>query len=76
MNGDVKMDVQLDVPTEGYAGRIEVVAGPTGRRRRADAEKARIAAESLIPGAVVTDIVRRQMVWDIFDILAQRLWFI
>ena len=32
MNRDVKMDVQLDVPTEGYAGRIEVVAGPTGRR--------------------------------------------
>lgn len=69
MNGDVKMDVQLDVPTEGYAGRIEVVAGPTGRRRRADAEKARIAAESLIPGAVVTDIARRYGVtrWQIYD---------
>ena len=59
MNGDVKMDVQLDVPTEGYAGRIEFVAGPTGRRRRSDAEKGRIAAESLAPGAVVADIARR-----------------
>ena len=50
MNEDVKMDVQLDVPTEGYAGRIEVVAGPTGRRRRTDAKKVRIAAESSVPG--------------------------
>lgn len=52
MNGDVKMDVQLDVLTEGYAGRIEVVAGPTGRGRRLDAEKG-IAVESLAPKAVV-----------------------
>ena len=50
MNRDVKMDVQLDVPMEGYAGRMEIVAGPTGRHRRPDAEKGRIAAESLAPG--------------------------
>jgi hypothetical protein len=37
MNGDVKMDVQVDVPIEGYAGRIEIVAGPTGRRCGRDA---------------------------------------
>ena len=69
MNRDVKMDVQVDVPTEGYCGRIEVVAGPTGRRRRPDAEKGRIAAESLAPGAVVADIVRRYGAtrWQIYD---------
>ena len=69
MNRDVKMDVQVDVPTEGYCGRIEVVAGPTGRRRRPDAEKGRIAAESLAPGAVVADIARRYGAtrWQIYD---------
>ncbi len=69
MDRDVKMDVQLDVPTEGYAGRMEIVAGPTGRRRRLDSEKGRIAAESLVPGAVVTDIARRYGVtrWQIYD---------
>jgi hypothetical protein len=50
MNRDVKMDVQLDVPMEGYAGRIEIVAGPTGLRRQPDAEKGRIAAECLARG--------------------------
>jgi transposase len=50
------MDAQMGVSKEGYAGRIEVVAGPTGRRRRSDAEKARIAAESLTPDAVVADM--------------------
>ncbi len=59
MNRDVEMDVQLDVTMEGYTGRMEIVAGPTGRRRLPDAEKGRIAAESLAPGAVVADIARR-----------------
>ncbi|MER8537610.1 IS66 family insertion sequence element accessory protein TnpB [Mesorhizobium sp. M1005] len=44
------MEVDLDVPTAGYAGRLEVLEGPTGRRVRSEAEKARIAAESLMPG--------------------------
>jgi len=34
MTRDVKMDAQMGVSKEGYAGRIEVLAGPTGRRRR------------------------------------------
>jgi transposase len=59
MTRDVKMDAQMGVSKEGYAGRIEVVAGPTGRRRRSEAEKARIAAESLTPDAIVADIARR-----------------
>ena len=47
MNRDVKMDVQLDVPMEGYAGRMEIVAGPTGRHRRPDAEKGRVPDQRL-----------------------------
>ena len=48
---------------------MEIVAGPTGRHRRPDAEKGRIAAESLVPGAVVTDIARRYGAtrWQIYD---------
>ncbi len=63
------MDAQMGVSKEGYAGRIEVLAGPTGRRRRSEAEKARIAAESLTPGAVVADIARRYAAtrWQIYD---------
>jgi transposase len=69
MNRDVKMDGQLDVPQEGCAGRMEVLAGPTGRRRRSDAEKARIAVESLAHGAVVADIARRYGAtrWQVYD---------
>ncbi len=69
MGRDVKMDVQLDASQVGYIGRLDVVAGPTGRRTRTDAEKGRIAAESLSPGAVVADIARRHGVtrWQIYD---------
>ena len=59
MGADGKMDVHLDVSTVGYAGRLEVLEGPTGRRVRTEADKARIVAESLTPGAVVTEIARR-----------------
>ena len=69
MSRDVKMDAHLGVPTGNYAGRIEVLGGPTGRRQRSDAEKARIAAESLAPAAVVADIARRHGAtrWQIYD---------
>jgi len=39
MAGDGKMGVQLDVPSDGYAGRLEVLEGPTGRRRWSEAER-------------------------------------
>lgn len=39
--------------------RIEVLDGPTGRRRWPDAVKARIVAESLAPGARVCDVARK-----------------
>jgi transposase len=69
MTRDVKMDAQMGLSKEGYAGWIEVVAGPTGRQRRSEAEKARIAAESLTPDAIVADIARRYGAtrWQIYD---------
>lgn len=39
--------------------RLEVIAGPTGRRRWPDEVKARIVAETLEPGAQVSDVARR-----------------
>lgn len=54
-----KRDVHLDVPTAGYAGRLEVLEGPTGRRVRSEADGARIAAESLMPGVPVAAVARK-----------------
>lgn len=69
MGRDGKMDVHLDVCTNGYVGRLDVIAGPTGRRRRSDEEKARIVAESLMPGVRVADVARRHGVtrWQVYD---------
>ena len=69
MGRDVKMDDQLDVSNQGYAGRLDVIAGPTGRRRRTQAEKARVAAESLAPGAIISEIAQRYGVtrWQVYD---------
>lgn len=39
--------------------RLEVMAGPTGRRSWPEAVKARIVAESFAPGARVVDVARR-----------------
>ncbi len=63
------MDVQLDVPSRGYGGRLEVIEGPTVRRRRTDAEKARIVAESLMPGIGVAEVARKYGVtrWQVYD---------
>ena len=46
MIADGKMDVQLDVSKASRVSRLEVIEGPTGRRNRSAAEKAKIAAES------------------------------
>ncbi|MER9801150.1 transposase [Mesorhizobium sp. M0142] len=63
------MDVDLDVPTAGYAGRLEVLEGPTGRRVRSEAERARIAAESLMPGVQVAAVARKHGAtrWQVYD---------
>ena len=69
MGRDGKMGVHLDVPTTGFAGRLEVIEGPTGRRERTQAEKARIVAESLMPGARVADVARKYGAtrWQVYD---------
>ena len=69
MDRDGKMDAYLDVSKDGYGGRLEVIEGPTGRRRRSDAEKARIVAESLVPGVKVADVARRHGTtrWQVYD---------
>ena len=69
MERDGKMGVHLDVPNDGYAGRLEVVEGRTGRKRRSDAEKVRIVAESLLPGARISDVARKHGAtrWQVYD---------
>ena len=47
---------------KGEFRRIELLTGPTRRRRWSEAEKARIVAEALVPGAVVSAIARRWQV--------------
>jgi transposase len=46
-----------------------VIEGPSGRRLRTKAERARIAAESLVPGASVTDVAQRHGTtrWQVYD---------
>jgi transposase len=46
----------MEVPCRRGVSRIEVLDGPTGRRRWLDEVKVRIVAESLMPGARVCDV--------------------
>jgi hypothetical protein len=46
MGLDGKKDVHLDSSSIGAVSRLEVLEGPSGRRVRSEAERARIAAES------------------------------
>ena len=59
MARDVERGDPLDVSGLGFAGRLEVLAGPTGRAQRSNALKAQIVAESWMPGAKVADVARR-----------------
>jgi len=63
------MDVSLDGSTDGFAGRMEILEDRSGRRFRSEAERARIAAESLVPGVRVADVARRHEVtrWQVYD---------
>ena len=63
------MDGYLGGSSEGYAGRIEVIEGRTGRRHRSEAERARIAAESMMPGVTVADVARKHGTtrWQVYD---------
>lgn len=69
MGRDGEVGVHLDGLRGGGVSRLEVIEGPSGRRRRTKAERARIAAESLVPGASVTDVARRHGTtrWQVYD---------
>lgn len=66
---DGKKDVHLDGSPIGTVSRLEVLEGPTGRRVRSEAERARIVAESLLPGAQVAEVARKHGAtrWQIYD---------
>lgn len=50
---------RMEVPNHRGVSRIEVLDGPTGRRRWPDDIKARIVAESLLPGVRVCDVAQK-----------------
>jgi transposase len=50
-----------DAKDGGYR-RVEILTGPGRRRKWSDADKARIVAETLEPGAVVAEVARRRQV--------------
>lgn len=63
------MGVQLDGSRGVGVSRLEVIEGPSGRRQRTKAERARIAAESMMPGMKVADVARKHGTtrWQIYD---------
>lgn len=69
MERDDKEGVHLDGSMGAGVSRLEVIEGPSGRRRRTKTERARIAAESLMPGVQVADVARRHGTtrWQVYD---------
>ena len=69
MERDGKMGVHLDGSKSVGVSRLEVIEGPSGRWRRTKAERARIAAESMMPGVTVTDVARKHGTtrWQVYD---------
>lgn len=63
------MGVHLGGSRGGGVSRLEVIEGPSGRRRRTKADRARIAAESMMPGVKVADVARKHGTtrWQIYD---------
>ncbi len=57
---DVNDDAKVDA--KGGFRRIEILTGPARRRRWSADEKARIVAETLAPGARVSEVARRWQV--------------
>ncbi len=63
------MDGYMDVSRDGFAGRLEVIEGRSGRRRWSDDEKVRIVSESYLPGVQISDVAGRHGTtrWQIYD---------
>ena len=63
------MGAHLDGSTSVGLSRLEVIEGPSGRRRRTKVERARIAVESMMPGVKVADVARKHGTtrWQIYD---------
>ena len=59
MDSDVQTCISSHSDDRGYAGRIEVVTGPTGRRRWPEQVKAAIVLETFRDGVSVADVARR-----------------
>jgi len=59
MDGDVQTYGSFHSEGEGYGGRIDVVTGPTGRRRWPEHVKAAIVLETYRDGVTVADVARR-----------------
>ncbi len=59
MDSDVQTYVTSHSHDEGYAGRIEVVTGPSGRRRWPEHVKAAMVLETYRDGVSVADVARR-----------------
>jgi len=66
---DGKLGVHLDGSMGVGVSRLEMIEGPSGRRRRTKAERARIAVESMMPGVTVADVARKHGTtrWQIYD---------
>jgi len=58
MGMDAQRDAPFGAPKTGFAGRLEVVRGPSGRQRWTDEVKARVVADSFRRGARVADVAR------------------
>ena len=69
MGLDGKKDVHFDGSSVEVVSRLEVLEGPSGRRVRSAAEKARIVVESLMPGAQVSEVARKHGAtrWQVYD---------
>lgn len=59
MDSDVQNCVSSHSHDQGYAGRIDVVPGPTGRRRWPEDVKAAMVLETFRDGATVADAARK-----------------
>ncbi|WP_245323982.1 transposase [Bradyrhizobium shewense] len=53
----------------GQSAGLKCLKGPSGRHARSEVERARIVAESLLPGAQVAEVARKRGAtrWQIYD---------